>query len=189
MLAISGAPLYKRAHSSRGFRGPALRVRTRCHPPNFRSAGRSKLSAAALTGEDTHGFARVYHARPLGGGRPFRPSVSSLEPENGALYFRHAQQYPCHRSRPDGAAAASGAEGRLRYGRARRPHSLRRYQAPGAGFDRGRGQALGAIFHQFALARRHADQLEDDFRLDPRLRKLQETLGIQAARALPRKSA
>ncbi len=37
-------------------------------------------------------------------------------------------------------------------------------QAPDG--DRRRGQALGAVLRQLALARRHADQLEDDFRFD-----------------------
>ena len=51
---------------------------------------------------------------------------------------------------------------------------------------RGGGQALRAVFRQFALARRHADQLEDDFGLDPRLRKLDEQLG-EGAKGLTKK--
>ena len=47
-----------------------------------------------------------------------------------------------------------------------RPGAVRRHQAPGGGRDRRSGQALGAVFRQFALARRHADQLEDHLRLD-----------------------
>ena len=47
-----------------------------------------------------------------------------------------------------------------------RPRALRRHEAPGLGRDRRRGQALGAVLRQLALARRHADQLEDDLGLD-----------------------
>ena len=100
-------------------------------------------------------------------GRAFRPSVASLEPENGALHLRGPQQDPHHRSRPDGAIAASGVEGRLRHRGEGRPGAVRRHQAPGGQDDRRCRQKIGPILHQFALARRHADQLEDDFRLDP----------------------
>ena len=47
-----------------------------------------------------------------------------------------------------------------------RPHAARRHQAPGAGPDRGCGEGFGAVLCEFALARRHADQLEDHFELD-----------------------
>ena len=47
-----------------------------------------------------------------------------------------------------------------------RPRAVRRHQAAGAGRRRGSRKTLGAVLRQFALARRHADQLEDDFRLD-----------------------
>ena len=47
-----------------------------------------------------------------------------------------------------------------------RPHPVRRHQAAGAGRDRRSGQEVGAILRQFALARRHADQLEDRFQFD-----------------------
>ena len=40
--------------------------------------------------------------------------------------------------------------------------------------------ALGPVLRQFALARRHADQLEDDLQFDPRLRKLDEMLAGEA---------
>ena len=56
--------------------------------------------------------------------------------------------------------------GGQRHRRQGRPHPVRRHQAPGAGRRRRRGQALRAVFRQLALARRHADQLEDDLRLD-----------------------
>ena len=58
------------------------------------------------------------------------------------------------------------AAGGQRYRRQGRPHPVRRHQAAGAGRRRRSRQALGAVFRQFALARRHADQLEDDFRFD-----------------------
>ena len=40
------------------------------------------------------------------------------------------------------------------------------HQAAGAGRSRGSGQEVGAVFRQFALAWRHADQLEDDLGID-----------------------
>src|SRR5262249_27904215 len=47
-----------------------------------------------------------------------------------------------------------------------RPCALRRHQAPGAGADRRVGQALGPVFRQPPLARRHADQFQDDLAVD-----------------------
>ena len=75
-----------------------------------------------------------------------------------------------------------------RHRRQGRPRAVRRHQAPGVGRDRRRRQALGAVLRQRPLARRHADQLEDDLGSIPRLRKLDETAGRRRARASPRRS-
>ncbi len=61
---------------------------------------------------------------------------------------------------------AQGARGGQRHGRQGRTDSVRRHQAAGLRRRRRRGQALGAVFRQFALARRHDDQLENDLELD-----------------------
>ena len=53
-----------------------------------------------------------------------------------------------------------------RHRRQGRPHPVRRHQAPGGRRHRRGGQAVGAVLRQFALARRHADQLEDHLRFD-----------------------
>ena len=53
-----------------------------------------------------------------------------------------------------------------RHRRQGRAHPVRRHQAPGAGRNRGSREEERAILRQFALARRHADQLEDDLRID-----------------------
>ena len=50
--------------------------------------------------------------------------------------------------------------------RRRRPRAVRRHQAPGAGGGRRGGQALRPVLRQLPLARRHADQLQDDLALD-----------------------
>jgi small subunit ribosomal protein S2 len=71
-------------------------------------------------------------------------------------------------------------QGRVRYGGQGRPRAVRRHQAPGAGRIAECRQALGAVFRQFALARRHADQLEDDFGSIKRLRKVDEMLNSGA---------
>ena len=57
------------------------------------------------------------------------------------------------------------------------------------GGDRGRGQALRAILHQFALARRHADQLEDDLRLDLAAAQARRTAGLRLDRAYQERAA
>ncbi len=57
--------------------------------------------------------------------------------------------------------------GGIRYRRQGRPYPFRRHQAPGSGRYRRRRQEVGAVLRQFALARRHADQLDDDLGIDP----------------------
>ena len=49
------------------------------------------------------------------------------------------------------------------------PRAVRRHQADGVGRHCRRCQALGAVLHEPPLARRYADQLENDFGLDPAL--------------------
>ena len=59
-----------------------------------------------------------------------------------------------------------GLAGDPRRRRRRRARALRRHQAPGAGGDRRSGQALRPVLCQLPLARRHADQLQDDLAVD-----------------------
>jgi small subunit ribosomal protein S2 len=56
---------------------------------------------------------------------------------------------------------------------ARRHHPLRRHQEAGAGDPGGRGEALRHAVHQRALARRPADELQDDPHRVDRLRELE----------------
>ena len=65
-----------------------------------------------------------------------------------------------------GADAAPCLAGGERYRGAGRTHPVRRHQAAGPGRHRRSRQEVGAILRQFALARRHAGQLEDGVQLD-----------------------
>src|SRR3954469_8720318 len=116
------------------------------------------------TGELNDGATRFFHASAVRGWRALWPPIAPLESEDVGLHFRCPQQHPHHRSGADRAAAAPRAAGRQRHRRQGRPHPVRRHQAAGAGRRGGSRETLGAVFRQFALARRHADQLEDDFR-------------------------
>ena len=102
----------------------------------------------------------------LESGAHFGHQSHRWNPKMAPYIYGDPQQHPHHRSRPDRAAAAPGAEDRVRHRRQGRPRAVRRHQAPGVRGDRRGRQALGAIFRQRPLARRHADQLEDHFRLD-----------------------
>jgi len=90
-------------------------------------------------------------------------------------------------TRADGADAAQGPGGREQYGRRRRAHSVRRHQTSGAGRHRRGRQEIGAVLRQFALARRHPDQLEDDLGSIKRLRKLDEILNSGEAQGYTKK--
>ena len=76
-----------------------------------------------------------------------------------------------------------------RHRRQGRPRAVRRHQAPGVRRGRRRRQALGAVLRQLPLARRHADQLEDDLRLDPAPAQARRDARRRRARASPRRSA
>ena len=102
----------------------------------------------------------------LEAGVHFGHQAHRWNPKMGELHLRRSQQHPHHRSRPDRADAASGVAGGFGYRRQGRPHPVRRHQASGAGRHRGSREKVRAILRQFALARRHADQLEDDLRID-----------------------
>ena len=78
-------------------------------------------------------------------------------------------------------------QGGQRHRRQGRPRAVRRHQAPGVGRDRRRRQALGAVLRQLALARRHADQLEDDLEVDPAPAQARRDAGRRGARACTKK--
>ena len=56
-----------------------------------------------------------------------------------------------------------------------------------SGRDRRRRQALGAVLRQLPLARRHADQLEDDLRLDPAPAQARRACSAAARQGLTKK--
>ena len=58
-----------------------------------------------------------------------------------------------------------------------------------AGFGRRCGQAFGPVLRQFPLARRHADELEDDLRLDLAPAQGRRDPRRRRRRASPRRSA
>ena len=102
----------------------------------------------------------------LEAGAHFGHQSHRWNPKMAPYIFGSRNSHPHHRPRPDGAAAASGAEavsdtvakgGRVLFVGTKR-------QASEAIAD-GR-QALRAVLRQLALARRHADQLEDHLGLD-----------------------
>ena len=124
------------------------------------------VPAAAQPERTEHGIARVFDAPASRSRRAFRPSHAALEPENGALHLRRPQRHPHHRSGTERAAAAAGPRGGPRGRRRRRPRAVRRHQAAGAGGDHRGGQALRPVLRQLSLARRHADQLQDDLAVD-----------------------
>src|SRR5579863_1610857 len=112
------------------------------------------------------GDSRFHHAPAFGSRRAFRPPHPPLEPEDGAVHLRRAQRRAHHQSRRDRADARPCAPDVARRRRRRRPRALRRHQAPGAGTDCRRRQALRPVFRQPSLARRHVDELQDHLGVD-----------------------
>jgi uncharacterized membrane protein len=125
------------------------------------------LPCGGLTGKGiNYGHGTLYHAPALGSRRPLRPPEASLESQNGVVHLRLAQWHSHFGSVADSSIAASGAQCHHRCCRQGRPRFVRRHQAFGARADCCFGQAVSPVFCEFALARWHADQLEDDFQLD-----------------------
>src|SRR3990167_9329481 len=147
-------PLYRARHHTREaiLGRPDLRLLT---PRGGKTVG------------DLNGAARIQHAPAFVSWRSLRPPDPPLGPENETLYFRRPERHPYRRSVADRAASSSGAGHDPRHRRRRRPHPHGRQQASGATADRGSGQALRAILHECALARRHAHQLGDDLQFHP----------------------
>ncbi len=107
-----------------------------------------------------------YHAANARGRRSFRPPDAFLESADGPVHLRPSQQDPHHQSREDPGQVPgrdevhASARGQPRHG------AVRRHQAPG---PRDRRRGSGARRHAVrrpALARRHADQLQDRQDLD-----------------------
>ena len=71
----------------------------------------------------------------------------------------------------------------------RRPRAVRRHQAPGFGHRCRCCQAFGPVLCQLPLARRHADQLEDDFQFDPAPAQARRDARRRRPRASPRRNA
>ena len=127
------------------------------------------IARGGSTGSRTqrNGLPDLHHAPAARGRRAFRASDAALEPAHGALHLWHPQRRAHPRPDTDRADDASGAAGAPRRRRQRRPGALRRHQAAGPGAGRPGGQALRPVLRQPSLARRHADQLEDDQPVDP----------------------
>src|SRR5215469_296351 len=83
--------------------------------------------------------ARRVHATDAGGGSPFRTSDPLLEPEDGAVHLRRAEQDPHHQSREDAADVLGrcelhqGCHCRWRHGAVRRYQALRARVDPEGG--------------------------------------------------------
>ena len=112
------------------------------------------------------GSARILLASAARGRRSLRTPDAPLEPQDGPLYLWRPQRHPHRRSDPDRAAARRRLAGPARLCRQGRADPVRRHQAPGRPAAGRRGRALGAVFHEPPLARRHPDQLEDDLEVD-----------------------
>ena len=106
-LAFRPALLYPPAHSTGGSSralvllegfAPVAEVPRLIDPPRLNRKG----NAVSLPDFTMRQLLEIWRA--------FRPPVASLEPQDGAVHIRRPQLHPHHRPRPDGAAAASGAE-------------------------------------------------------------------------------
>ncbi len=165
-LALLRCSVYMRAHSTHGLWFPTGR-----NPEGDRRWRQGIVPKRRCpwrpTGKELlNGSARLQHAPAIGSWCSLRPPDPPLEPEDGAVHLRRPQQHPRHRPQPDRAAAAPGSEAGFRHRRQGRPRALRRHQAPGVRHRRRRRAAFGPVLRQLPLARRHADQLEDDLQLD-----------------------
>ena len=157
---------------------PSRGSRARHPPPLTRAAGVclalsgarpcvGSLARGGPTGTGTtNGFPHLHDASAARGWRAFRPPDPPLEPVDVVVHLRHPQRRPHPRPDPDRADAAPRAGGAARGRGQRRTRAVRRHQAAGAGAGGSGRQALRPVFRQPSLARRHADQLEDDLALD-----------------------
>ncbi len=99
-------------------------------------------------------------------GAHFGHQTHRWNPRMKPYIFGSRNGVPHHRPVADRAAVRARARLRRRHRPPGRQGAVRRHQAPGAGADRrGRARQRPAL-RQPPLARRHADQLEDHFRLD-----------------------
>ena len=104
---------------------------------------------------------RRNHAPDARGWRAFWASDPLLEPEDGSLHLRRTQQDPYHQSREEPADGSRGLRFCEGHGRGWRQGAFRGYQARRTGLDpQSRGPLRDAV-RQPALARRHANQLQD----------------------------
>jgi small subunit ribosomal protein S2 len=105
------------------------------------------------------------HHTPGAGTRRWRPYIYGVR--NGIHIIDLEQTVPLLRQgleaiREGSLPAAAGIAGR--------------HQAPGAGGDHRGRQALRPVWRQLPLARRHADQLQDDLATIKRLREFDERI-------------
>src|SRR5439155_489433 len=91
----------------------------------------------------------------------FRPPDTLLEPEDGGLYLRPAQQDSHRQSGKDDGDVPGGDQIRPPTGHESRHDPFRRHQAPGARYRRRGGAAGEYALRRPPLARRYADELQD----------------------------
>ena len=150
-------------------RGPAVagiptRMAVPVLDPDPRRAGWAMPAEVQPEKGTYRGSANLYYASASGSRRALWTSDAALEPQDGSLSVRGAQRHPHHRSTANGTASSSRHGGGPRYRRWRRTGAVCRHQAPSLGSDRRGRQALRSILRQSPLARRHDDQLANDFK-------------------------
>ncbi|CAA9433399.1 MAG: SSU ribosomal protein S2p (SAe), partial [uncultured Ramlibacter sp.] len=106
------------------------------------------------------------HARNAGSRCPFRTPDPLLEPQDGPVHLRPSQQDPHHQ--PGKVASDVPGRDEVRQAAVGQPrhHPDGGHQAPGPRDRLGRSQARRRALRRPALARRHADQLQDGQDLD-----------------------